>query len=118
MEIRHLPLTDGSLFLDCEACFDSATAENASLYLFKPPGATTELAPFVQCLSAAGLWAEGADKAVADAQKAIYARELEVLDVVQLGDAGILAGRYDHPRYRSSEQRWLSWLDCLAQYSG
>ena len=103
-----------NLFLDHDAWYDPDTPENASLYLLRPRASDAGLDGFVARLVEAGLWRAGTKSVVREDQRAIYARELDVLEVVRLDDAGTLAGRFDHAKFRSSPLQWAAWLRCLS----
>lgn len=100
-----------------ELYFDPADAQNGSLYLCTAPGAApAAVEAAIDSLRSAGLWSTEPYKSVPAAHKKSYAEQMRFIACAQFGAdaAGIVAARFDHPKFPSDAARWSAWLETLA----
>lgn len=103
------------LFLDYDVWFDPVRQENASLYLFGLPGSDAVMETLKAALIDADLWEKDSKKSVKDDQRQTYADLLDTVEVIQLNTNGLFAGRFDHPKFKSSATQWDKWKRVLQQ---
>lgn len=100
-----------------ELFFDAGDSLNASLYLCTGIGASDDAVnAAIDRLRQAGLWSAQPAKQVADAQRSAYAEQMQFIACVELqvAEGVLLAARYTHPRFASSDDRWQQWIACLS----
>jgi hypothetical protein len=93
--------------------FDGGDPANGSLYLCAALG--TDAAPMlsaIETLRKAGLWSQAPHKQVPQTQKDAYAQQMQFIESFPFAN-GLLATRYDHPKFPSSAERFARWRATL-----
>lgn len=103
------------IFMQCKAFYDPAASENGSLYVFAKDGDVAHAISCIRALESAGLWTTGELAEVRDDQREAYATQLKEIELIALPEWECHAGRFDHPKFPSSESRWMAWKDCLIE---
>ena len=94
-----------------ELWFDTGDVLNGSLYVSLWDSDT--LNHVISMFRKSGLWSDTPESQVLSSQKAAYKAELTYVAAVKyrIVEANLLLVRFNHPKYPSSTERWLSWLN-------
>jgi hypothetical protein len=94
-----------------ELWFDTGDVLNGSLYVSTSDSDTRN--HVISMFRKAGFWSDVPESQVLTTQKAAYKAELIYVAAAEYHviEQKLLLTRFNHPKYPSSAERWLSWLN-------
>lgn len=105
-----------SLINETLMTFDPGDPANGSLYLcdLSRGSEPDKIAHAIRLLKSSKLWSDVSPKQVEEAQKPLYAAQLEMKDIYVVPASGLILARFDHPRFPSNPNRFEQWKAAIS----